>query len=192
MRIHSTALAIALGLATGALAQTPWNSIDQRRAELNQRIDAGIQDGQITRDEAASLRQDFQRLVELERTYRANGLNAQERRDLDRRFSELSDRVRAERRDQEANVRGRGMSVDRRMAMTRQRIADGERGGVLSLGETVRLRADMRDIEALRVRLSAGGLAAQDRALLDRRFDALDEKLQRSEVTSYATAAARR
>jgi hypothetical protein len=191
MKALIATIAFTAGLATAAVAQS-WQSMDQRRADLDQRIDAGVSEGQITREEAARLREDFRQIVALQQRYRINGLNAQERRELDQRFERLSNQINAERHDREANLEGAGASMERRLAMTQQRISEGEQGGALNASETVRLRAETRELAGLQVRLSAGGLTVQERSELDRRFDALDEKIRRSETRRFATAAARR
>ena len=183
--IRLAVIAFALGLAGAAQAQT-WQSIDARQSDLDRRIDAGVQEGQITRDEAAHLRDDFRQLLTLQDSFRANGLNAGERRELDQRFEALSDRVRAERHDREANTEGQTQSPTERMAQTQQRIGEGESGGALSRTQAATLNAEARDIGALRARYAAGGLTVQERAGLDRRFDALDDKIRRGEVIRMA------
>ena len=90
-----------IGFATGANA-APWQSINQRQANLNQRIDVGVRDGSLTRREANRLRGEFFRLNRLERQYRRGGLSFWERRDLDRRFDRLSGQIRSQRHDDQA------------------------------------------------------------------------------------------
>lgn len=94
-------LAIAL-VAASALAATaapalaaPWQNINQRQAQLDRRIDQGVRSGELTRREAANLRQEFRGISRLESRYRATrGLQAWERVDLDRRFNVLSAKIR--------------------------------------------------------------------------------------------------
>ena len=88
-----------------------WMSINQRQAELDRRIDRGVQNGDLNRREARRLRQEFNQIAQLEYRYRANGLNARERADLDRRFDRLSMQIRGERHDEQT---GRGMGPQRR------------------------------------------------------------------------------
>ena len=76
-----------------------WQSINQRQANLDRRIDMGIRNRQLSRAEAVRLRNEFRQIVRLEARYRANGLTQWERRDLDRRFDGLSSRIRYERND---------------------------------------------------------------------------------------------
>lgn len=81
-----------------ALAQG-WQSINHRQANIDRRIDQGVRNGQLTRNEAFRLRAEFRDLNRLEDRYRRNGLNNWERADLDRRFDRLAAAVRYERRD---------------------------------------------------------------------------------------------
>lgn len=76
-----------------------WMNINQRQANLDARIDAGVRSGQITRAEAFRLRAEFQQIARLETRYRAGGLSQWEMADLDRRFDALSARIRYERTD---------------------------------------------------------------------------------------------
>ena len=77
----------------------PWQSINQRQARLDQRIDQGIRSGALNRNEARRLRQESHQLATLEGRYRRDGLSQWERRDLDRRFDALSARVRFDKHD---------------------------------------------------------------------------------------------
>ena len=76
-----------------------WQSINQRQAQLDRRIDQGVRNGSLSRREAARLRGEFNSLARLEANYRRGGLSAWERNDLDRRFDRLEAQIRAERRD---------------------------------------------------------------------------------------------
>src|SRR5262245_55162025 len=106
------AMAVAVSaLAVAAPASAPqWQSINQRQASLDQRIDVGVRNGSLTRNEAMQLRSEFRDLARLEARYRSSyGLSQAERRDLDRRFDALSQRIRYERHDrQDRGDRGNG------------------------------------------------------------------------------------
>lgn len=78
-----------------------WSSIDSRQAQLDRRIERGMQTGQLSRQEAWRLRQEFRQIARLENRYRADGLSRWERADLDRRFDALSARIRYERHDRD-------------------------------------------------------------------------------------------
>jgi hypothetical protein len=77
-----------------------WVSLEQRKLQLDRRIDQGLRSGQLTRSEAARLRIEFDRIATLEARYRRDGrLSMAERADLDRRFDQLAAAIRFERRD---------------------------------------------------------------------------------------------
>ena len=87
--------ASALAVTAGAASAQPyrgdrWMSVNERQANLDRRIDRGLETGQLTRREAFRLRQEFRDIARLEYRYRANGLSNWERADLDRRFDRLS------------------------------------------------------------------------------------------------------
>jgi hypothetical protein len=74
-------------------------ALEDRKLEAEERIDAGVNSGQITAAEAAALRDDFSALLATEADYRVDGLSRAERVELDRRFDELSDRIQLARTD---------------------------------------------------------------------------------------------
>jgi hypothetical protein len=97
--IAMSAAVMAIVVPTASAA--PWVSINQRQATLDQRIDGGIRNGSLTRNEARQLRSDFQGIARLEARYRSNGLSNRERADLDRRFDTLSARIKYDRHDRD-------------------------------------------------------------------------------------------
>ncbi|MBC6980312.1 hypothetical protein [Caulobacter sp. 17J80-11] len=102
----------ALAAAAPVLAAPGgWQSINERQARLDQRIDIGVRNGSLTRHEARSLRAEFNQIARLEARYRqtGRGLEQWERRDLDARFDRLSARIKFERHDRD----GRGRYDDR-------------------------------------------------------------------------------
>ena len=78
-----------------------WQSISQRKHQLDRRIDVGIRNGALSRREARGLQNQLNRLVRLERNYMRGGLTRWERNDLDRRYDRLAVQVRIERRDRD-------------------------------------------------------------------------------------------
>lgn len=78
-----------------------WVDLERRKVQLDRRIDQGLRSGQLTNAEAARLRADFDAIARIEYRYRRNGLNMQERADLDRRFDQLAAQIRFERRDRD-------------------------------------------------------------------------------------------
>jgi hypothetical protein len=98
----------AIALAAPAVAQTGYNqngynstvnanvsaNLQGRIAELQTRLQAGVQSGAITRSEAIPLRQQVRTLTQLERQYSRNGLTQQERMDLQQRLRNVRQQFR--------------------------------------------------------------------------------------------------
>lgn len=100
-----TALA-AVAAAPLAAQAAPWSSINQRQANLEQRINQGVRSGSLTRSEALRLRGEFRSLSQLEASYRrSNGLSMRERADLDARFDRLSRQIMAQKHDRQDHRR---------------------------------------------------------------------------------------
>lgn len=78
-----------------------WQSIAQRKYQLDRRIDVGIRNGSLSRREAVRLQAQLNSLIRLERSYMRGGLTRWERNDLDRRYDRLAVQVRIERRDRD-------------------------------------------------------------------------------------------
>lgn len=107
MKIAS-ALAAAATLAVlvpSAASAQSWQSMNQRKANIERRIDMGVRNGALTRREASNLRTRFANLRRLEWRYSRNGLNWRERRDLDRRYNALSNSIRIQRHDRQRRWR---------------------------------------------------------------------------------------
>ena len=179
------AAASVLAIAAPASAQA-WQSINQRQATLDQRIDMGVRNGSLTRSEAVRLRAEFNDLNRLETRYRVTGggLSLQERADLDRRFDALSAQIRFERHDAQNdwgrnwNNGGHWMNINERQRFLDQRIDRGRRDGSLSLTEATRLRMEFQNIARLEARYRrTGGLNNAERRDLDLRFDRLGARI---------------
>ncbi|HEX8654269.1 MAG TPA: hypothetical protein VF693_03485 [Allosphingosinicella sp.] len=97
--IAMTAAASAVALAAPATAQSgnAWGTqgnvnanvsanLDNRIAQLDTRLQAGIQSGAINRTEARNLRTQLRQLRRLQYQYSVNGLTQQERMDLQQRL----------------------------------------------------------------------------------------------------------
>ncbi|HET9229710.1 MAG TPA: hypothetical protein VFO00_00370 [Vitreimonas sp.] len=173
--LTAAAVVSMLAVAAPASAQS-WQSINQRQANLDHRIDMGVRNGSLTRNEAIRLRAEFRDLARLEAHYRASrGLSNAERRDLDRRFDLLSARIRYERQDRQ----DRGwQSINQRQRQLDARIDAGIRSGRISYREAHALRAEFQRIATLEARYRRNGLRDWERADLDRRFDRLSVALQ--------------
>lgn len=108
-RVLLTVAAAASVLAVMPVAANaaPWQSVNQRQANLERRIDQGVRSGELTRNEAVRIRGQFRDLERLEVQYRRSGggLSASERRDLDQRFDRLSQRIYAQKHDRQDGPR---------------------------------------------------------------------------------------
>ena len=117
----------AVAIMGPAAAQTPDNryqdrpgsyrdddggrgNISARIEQLRERIETGVQSGAISRREALSLRSGLRSLTQLERRYSRNGLNNEERQDLQTRLRSLRQEVRLA----DDGARGRYDDWDRR------------------------------------------------------------------------------
>jgi hypothetical protein len=179
-------LLLALAAATSLAAvipavadAAPWQPVNQRQANLEQRIDQGVRNGSLTRREAIQLRAEFNGIANLESQYRMSrpGLTAAERADLDRRFDVLSAKIAFNRHDNQD--RGSWQNINQRQANLDRRIDQGIRRGELSRREAIQLRVEFRRIVQLEAqyRASRPGLTARERADLDRRFDLLSARI---------------
>ncbi|MBX3482071.1 hypothetical protein [Phenylobacterium sp.] len=74
-------------------------NVNQMQNQLNDRIFRGIRSGRLTQSEARSLRSQFQEIARIEANYRRGGLNASERRDLERRLVAFETRLDRQLRD---------------------------------------------------------------------------------------------
>ena len=101
LMIAGLGIAAATVPAAASAQAGNWQTINSRQANLDQRINVGIRNGTLNRNEAVRLRTEFRQISQLENRYRRNGLSVAERRDLDRRFNALSQRIKAERRDRQ-------------------------------------------------------------------------------------------
>lgn len=91
--IALSAIATVAGVAAPASAQA-WTPIQQRQANLYNRIEQGVRNGALTRGEANRLRGEFSSLARLDARYSRNGYSPREVGDLQRRYDALSRQVR--------------------------------------------------------------------------------------------------
>src|SRR4051794_25997468 len=84
-------------------------------------ISAALTSGDLTRTQAAALRDEFDALISLEGRYRYGGLSARERIDLDRRYGDLDAQIRVATLDNPAypdrwaSIESRKLELDRRI-----------------------------------------------------------------------------
>lgn len=157
-----------------AALQTDGQNINERQRALDDRIDAGIRNGSLTRTEASQLRQEFDGIARQEAQYRSSGrgLTQAERADLDRRFDTLSLRIRDDRRDDDR----RWTNLDQRQAQFNERLNRAVSDGRVSRSESARLRAEFDSIARVerQYRRSRPGITDTERADLNARFDRME------------------
>ena len=75
-------------------------NVDERQARINERIERGFANGNLTRREARQLERQLAQIEEKERAFEADGrVNGRERAELHRDLDNLSQRLRFEGRD---------------------------------------------------------------------------------------------
>jgi hypothetical protein len=122
--------------------------------------------------------------VRLEQRYSRNGLDARERADLDRRWDAVSNRIYAQRHDNDRNNRSaRWENLNRRQAAFNQRLNQAVRDRRVTQRQADDLRAEFNRIAALETRYRRKGLNATERADLDNRMDQLQARF-RSQVSA--------
>jgi len=90
---------VSLAMADGAVAPTPLAALEDRKLEIESRLEAGIRSGQLTPAEAQVLRDDFDAIASVEADYRVGGISPSERSDLMARLDDLSARIHVSRTD---------------------------------------------------------------------------------------------
>lgn len=171
MRLTLAALLIATAIPTFAAAQT----IDERQNNIFRRIDEGVRNNALTREEAQRLRQEFYDIAELERRYRYDGLDQRERQDLNRRFDDLSRRIDRERAD---NERVPQALYERRAQLDRN-VEEGMRNGGLSRREADQIYYEMQayDQRLYQFRRSGDGIDSRERGELERELQRLAQRI---------------
>ncbi|HEY0625115.1 MAG TPA: hypothetical protein VGD10_00120 [Allosphingosinicella sp.] len=84
----------ALAAAAPAAAQYGGGNFQVRINELQSSLQAGVQSGRITRNEAMPLRDQLRQLSDLERQFRSGGFTAMERDQLQQRIQMLRQQIR--------------------------------------------------------------------------------------------------
>lgn len=152
-----------------------WQPINQRQDALFERIDRGVRSGGLTRVEAERLRGEFQGIVRLEERYRRDGLDRNERADLDNRLDRLAQQIRMERRDGQQAGR---FDIGQRLASLSNAIERAAQRGWVSGREARDLRYGHREVANLDARYSNGGYSPAERNDLNNRLATLEQRLQ--------------
>jgi hypothetical protein len=88
-----------LAVRTGGVDS--YAAMEDRKLDLDARIEQGLRSGQLTTAEADVLRDDFDEIARVEASYRVDGLSVEERADLNRRFDDLNRSIRVARADED-------------------------------------------------------------------------------------------
>ncbi len=176
--LFTSSLAGAMSVTAHAQSSNQTQSINQRQAALDARINAGVNDRSLTAVEAAQLRADFQDIAKLEMQYRVSGRNVTqaESNDLNRRFNQLSSRIQTNRNDNDIA----GPGINARQAELDARINAGVNDRSLTAAEASQLRAEFQDIAQLEMqyRVSGRSVTQAESDDLNRRFNQLSNRIQ--------------
>jgi len=140
------------------------------QSQFSTQVDASLRAGSVSSSAATRLRSDYTALVDLETRYAADGINTQERADLNARYTALTQTLQSgasgyEETDTVAQGRTAfNARVD--AAVTARR---------LTRTEATRLKTDYQALIQIETRYNSDGtINATERADLDARLDALD------------------
>ncbi|WP_164156685.1 hypothetical protein [Sandarakinorhabdus rubra] len=176
--------------------ESDWNQgrrpFEQRREQLDARIDAAVRDGALSRNEADGMRREYEDIVRLEAQYTANGpMQPQQREDLRNRYRALSQQVGYQNNGQRNGQYGNGQygnqdndqSNDRWQPLARQdglfeqRLNEALRNRSISQAGATQLRSDWRSLRQLEQRYQYNGLDAREEADLRARFARIDSRM---------------
>lgn len=92
---------VRLAMAEGAVSPTAPRlaALEDRKLEVQARIDGGVRSGQLTSAEAGALRDAFDDIASVEADYAVGGISPSERADLMARLDDLSARIHVSRTD---------------------------------------------------------------------------------------------
>ena len=157
---------------TNGTYEADWRPLTDGRVAFDSRVDASLRDRNISRTESTRLKADYATLVRLETTYLRDGFTAREQADLQGQLDVLNARVGD---DHDGNYGG---AVDNRIRMTRieAAIVGGERSGMINRNEGERLRTELGDLTRLDAAYAPGGMTADERSYLSRRFGELETR----------------
>ena len=109
-RTSSLLIAVLAFLALPVLAQTNTPKVDQRQANKQQRIDQGVQSGQLTGKEAAGLEKGQAQVEKKEARAKADGkVTAKEHEKLKKTQDQQSKKIKHEKHDKQRDLDHDGM-----------------------------------------------------------------------------------
>jgi hypothetical protein len=193
----------AIAAAAPALAQNVnaggTVGIDNQIDRLDDRLQAGISSGEITRQEARSLRTQLNELNRLQGQYSAGGLTQQERSDLRQRIRSL----RAELRTADGGTYDRfengsdwadndvngdvysAADFGTRMGQLQTRLDAGIRSREISSSEASSLRMQLSQLTTLERQYQRGGFTAAEQSDLQRRLLSTRQQMRTADRGTY-------
>lgn len=177
--------------ASEQVLDSDWNQgrrpFEQRRTQLDARIDMAVREGSMSRREAEQVRREYDDIVQLEAQYSADGnVSQQQRNDLRARYRALSQRVDGQQpggNDDQGYNQGsyqhdeRWQPLSMRYNDFEQRISAGLRSRQLTQLEATRLRTDWRSLAQVEANYQQGGIDAREQADLSARYDNIEQRL---------------
>jgi len=169
-KFSAVVLTLAGVLAVVGASQADANrtrdpGVNQRQHNQRERIQQGVQSGELTRRETGRLVEEQRDVRQLERAYKSDGtLTGAERRDLQHEQNQASHDIYRQKHDEQdrppAAVRDPG--VNERQANQTARIQQGVQSGELTHGEAQELRTERRDIRDLEHTYKEDGTLTRD------------------------------
>lgn len=144
--------------------------VNARQHHQRERIQQGVASGELTRREAARVREEQRDVRQLEHAYKSDGtLTAAERADLHREQNQASRDIYRQKHDEQDRPRAdtvpaavRDPGVNQRQANQTGRIAQGVKSGELTHDEAQELRTERRDIRELEQSYKSDGALMKD------------------------------
>jgi hypothetical protein len=159
-----TCAALATGvLSTAALAQTPAEQDQQRDVNQQERVEQGLQSGQLSTKEAGSLERDEQHVDRMEAHDLKNGsISPAEQARLNAAQNKTSDAIYADKHNATTgnpnSISSQRMQTDvQRNVNQQQRIANGMKSGELTNRETGSLERGQAHVDRREANAAANG-----------------------------------
>lgn len=167
-------LGILLGQTNSLEAQ--WlrgaRPLSAGRPQFEARLDADIRSGAIPSHSANRLRAEYDGLVDLEDRYAADGrFSAQERADLNAQYAALTQSL------EQGGPADNTLSVAEGRAEFEARVNDALRARRITRSQATALRSDYQALVRTEAIYARDGINGRERAALDSRLDALDERV---------------
>lgn len=140
------------------------------QSQFSTQVDASLRAGSVSSSAATRLRSDYTALVDLETRYAADGINTQERADLNARYTALTQTLQSGASGYEETD-----TVAQGRAAFNARVDAAVTARRLTRTEATRLKTDYQALIQIETRYNSDGMInATERADLDARLDALD------------------